>query len=164
MRTTLRKKNMGQGNFKKLFEFHNFSEIFYSGINRIRNTSLGVFIQCQYTRTILRNKSIGQNLFKKHSKFQHFDEIFYCGMTRFRNTSLGVFIQYQHTRAILRNENMGQSLFKKYSKFHKFNEILYCRMTSLGTSKHRNYFKKDKYWTESFQETFKIPKISIKQF
>ena len=89
---SLRKENMGQRNFKKPFKFHNFSEIFYCGMTRLRNTSLGVFLQCQYTRTILRNKNMGQSLFKKHSKFQNFDEIFYCGMTGLRSTSLGVFI------------------------------------------------------------------------
>ena len=67
---------MGQRNFKKPFEFHNFGEIFYCGMIRLRNTSLSDFIQCQYTRTILRNKNMGQSLFKKHSKFQNFDEIF----------------------------------------------------------------------------------------
>ena len=67
---------MGQRNFKKPIEFHNFSEIFYCGMNRLRNTNLGVFIQCQYTRTILRNKNMGQSLFKKHSKFQNFDDMF----------------------------------------------------------------------------------------
>ena len=66
---------MGQWHFKKHFKFHNFSEIFYCGKTRLRNTNLDVFIQYQYTRTILRNKNIGQSLFKKHLKFQKFDEI-----------------------------------------------------------------------------------------
>ena len=38
---------MGQRNFKKRFEFHNFSEILYCGMARLRNMNLGVFIQCQ---------------------------------------------------------------------------------------------------------------------
>ena len=54
---------MGQRNFKKPFEFHSFSQIFYCNMNRLRNTNLGVFIQCQYTRTILRNKNMGQSLY-----------------------------------------------------------------------------------------------------
>ena len=83
---------MGQRNFKKPFEFNSFSEIFCCGMTRLRNTSLGVFIQCQYTRTILRNKNMGQSLYKKHSTFQNFNEIFYCGMTRLRNTNLDVSI------------------------------------------------------------------------
>ena len=94
---------MGQRNFKKPFEFHNFIEIFYRGMTRLRTTSLSVFIQCQYTRTILRNKNMGQSLFNKYSEFQNFDEIFYYGMSRLRNTNLDVF-----------NENMGQSLLTKY--------------------------------------------------
>ena len=69
MRTTLRKENMGQRNFKKPFEFNSFIEIFYCGMIRLRNTSLGVSKQSQYTRTILRNKNMEQSLFKKHSKF-----------------------------------------------------------------------------------------------
>ena len=61
---------MGQRNFKKPFEFHNFSEIFYCGMSRLRNTNLDVFIQCQHTRTILRNRNMGQNLFKRYSKIR----------------------------------------------------------------------------------------------
>ena len=98
----LRSVFVGHIHFKKLMKFRKFIEIFHCCMTRLRNTNLGVFIQCQYTRTILRNKNMGQSLFKKHSKFQNFDEIFYCGMTRLRNTSLGVFIQCQHTRTILR--------------------------------------------------------------
>ena len=67
-------KNMGQCTFKKPFEFHNFSEIFYCGMTRLRNMKLSVFILCQYTRTILRNKNMGQSLIKEHSKFQNFDD------------------------------------------------------------------------------------------
>ena len=81
---------MGQHNFKKPFDLINSSEIFYCGRTRLRNTSLGTFMQCQYTRTILRNKNMGQSLFKKHSRFQNFDEIFYCGITRLRNTKFDV--------------------------------------------------------------------------
>ena len=33
---------MGQLNFKKPFELHNFSEIVYCGMTRFRNTNLGV--------------------------------------------------------------------------------------------------------------------------
>ena len=33
---------MGQLNFKKTFEFRSFSEIFYCGRTRLRNTNLGV--------------------------------------------------------------------------------------------------------------------------
>ena len=63
---------MGQFNFKKPFEFYNSSELFYCGINRLRNTKLGVFRQCQYTRTILRSKNMEQSPFKKQSKFRKF--------------------------------------------------------------------------------------------
>ena len=73
---------MKQRNFKKPFEFQNFSEIFYCGMTRLKNTNFVVFARCQYTRTILRNKNMEQSLFKKHSKFQNCDEIFYCGMTQ----------------------------------------------------------------------------------
>ena len=66
---------MGQLNFKKPFEFRSFSEMFYCRMTRLRNTNLGDFIQCQYTRTILRNKDMRQSLFKKYSKFQNFNEI-----------------------------------------------------------------------------------------
>ena len=61
---------MGQLNFQKPFEFHNFSEIFCCGMTTLQNTNLNVFIQCQYTRTILRNKNMEQSLFKKHSNFK----------------------------------------------------------------------------------------------
>ena len=53
---------MGQRNFKKHFKFHNFSEIFYFDMTRLRNTTFRVFMQCQYTGTILGNKNMGQNL------------------------------------------------------------------------------------------------------
>ena len=119
-----------------------------------------------------KKQKYGQSLFAKHSEFQNIDEIFYCGMGRRKNTNLGVFMQYQHTWTILRNKNMGQSLFKKYSKFQKFDEILYCWMTRFRNVKSgvfrkyqkTNYFKKEKYGTESFWETFKISKILIKWF
>ena len=99
---------MGQRNFNKTSEFHNLSEMFHCGMNRLRNMNFSVFIQCKYTRIILRNKNVGQSLFKKHSKFQTFDEMFYCGMTRLRNTNLDVFIQCQYTRTI------GQDKFRKF--------------------------------------------------
>ena len=73
---------MGQRNFKKHFKFHNFSEIFYCGMTRLRNTNLGVSIQCQYTRTISRKKNMGQSLFKKHSKFLIFNKVFCCDMVK----------------------------------------------------------------------------------
>ena len=88
-------ENMGQLNFKKPFEFHSFSEMFYCGMTRLRNTDLGVFIQCQETRTILRKKNMEQSLFKKHSKFQNFDEIIYCGKARLSKMNLDVFTQCQ---------------------------------------------------------------------
>ena len=99
---------MGQRNFKKHFKFHNFSEIFYYGMTRFRNTNLSVFMQCQYTRTILRNKNMGQRLFKKHLKFQNFDEIIYCGMTRLINMILNVFIQCQCRRTIFRTKTLDR--------------------------------------------------------
>ena len=88
---------MGQCNFKKRFKFHNFIETFHSGMTRLRDTNLSVFIQCPYIRNILRNKIMRQSLFKKHSKFQNFDETFYCGMTRLTYTNLDAFIQCQFT-------------------------------------------------------------------
>ena len=50
---------MGQSLFKKHPKFQNFEEIFYCGMARLKNTKLGVFIQCQYTRTILRKIKYG---------------------------------------------------------------------------------------------------------
>ena len=73
---------MGQSLFKKHSKFQNFDEVFYCGMTRLRNTSLNVFIQCQYTRTISRKKNMGQSLFKKHSKFLIFNKVFYCDMAK----------------------------------------------------------------------------------
>ena len=115
IRITLRKENMEQSNFKKPFEFQNFSEIFYCSMNRLRNTNLSVFMQCLYRKTILRNKNMGKSLLKKHSKFRTFDEIFYCGMIRLKNTDLDVFIPCQYTRTILRKRNMGQSNIQNFN-------------------------------------------------
>ena len=92
----LRRIFVGHIGFKKLMKFRRFIEILHCCMTSLRNTNLGVFIQCQYIRTILRNKNIGHSLFKKHPKFQYFDEIFYCGMTKLRNTSLCIFVQCQH--------------------------------------------------------------------
>ena len=91
---------MGQPNFKKPFEFHSFSEIFYCGLTRLRNTNFAVFIQCQYTRTILRKENMGQSLFKKYSEFEILDEMLYCGVTRSMNVKLDVFRQYKNTKTI----------------------------------------------------------------
>ena len=91
---------MAQHNFRKPFDFHNFSEIFYCGMIRLRNMNLSVIMQCQYVRNILRNKNMVQSLFRKHPKFQNFDEIFYRVMTRLRKTNLDVFVQRQYTRTI----------------------------------------------------------------
>ena len=155
---------MGHIHFKKLIKFRKFIEIFHCCMTRLRNTNLGVFIQCQYTKTILRSKNMGQSMFTKHSKFQNFDRIFYCGMIRLRNTRLGVSIQCQYTRTILRNKNMGQTLFKKHSKLQKFrwNILLWhaqiqehefgCFYTM---SIHKNHSRKQKYGTESVWETLK---------
>ena len=45
---------MGQRNFEKPFEFHNFNEIFYCGMTRLRNTIFNSWTQehelgCFYT-------------------------------------------------------------------------------------------------------------------
>ena len=123
----LKKGKYETTNFKKHFKFHNFQEICYCGMTRLRNTKFRIFIQGQYKRIILRNKNMGQSLFKKHLKFQNFDGIFHSGMTRLRNKSLNVFVQCQYTKTILRNKKKkGQSLFKKHPKFRKFDEILNC--------------------------------------
>ena len=98
---------MGQHDFEKAFKFHNFSEIFYCFMTRLRNTNLGVFMQFQYTRTILINKNMGQKLVTKHSKFQTFNEIFYCGMTRLRNTNLDVFYKILIHRNYFKKEKYG---------------------------------------------------------
>ena len=70
IKTTLRKENIRQRNFKKPFEFNSFSEICYCDVTRLSSTGLGIFMQCQYIRIILRNKNMGQSLFKKHSKLR----------------------------------------------------------------------------------------------
>ena len=124
IRTTLRKENTRQHNFKKHFKFCNFNEIFFVWHEQTQKHEF----ECFYTMSTHKNHFKKQSLFKKHSKFQNFDETFYCAMNRLRNTNLDVFIQYQYTRTIVRNENVEQSLFKKHSKFQKFDEIN-CRMT-----------------------------------
>ena len=116
----LRSVFVGHIHFKKVMKFRKLIKIFHFSMARLRNTSLGVFIQCHSTRTILRKKNMGQNLFKKHLKFQNVDEILYCWRTRFRNVKLDVFRQYQNTRTILKGKSMGQNRFKETSKFQKF--------------------------------------------
>ena len=53
---------MGHIHFKKLMKFRKFTEIFYCCMTTLRNTNLGVFVQCQYTITILGNKNMGQSV------------------------------------------------------------------------------------------------------
>ena len=111
---------MGQRNFKKQFEFHNFNKIFYFGMTRLRNTSSSVLIPCQYTRAILTNKNMGQSLFKKHSKRQTFDEILYCYMTKLRNTISNYCGLCRYMKVIKPKKVVRQSLFKNHLKFQKF--------------------------------------------
>ena len=105
----------------------------------------------------LRSVFVRHSHFKKPTKFRKFIELFHCCMTRLRNTNMGVFMQCQYTRTILRNKNMGQSQFKKHSKFQNFHKYfnghdqtqehkVECFYTM---SIHKNYFKKQKYGTES---------------
>ena len=89
-------------------------------MTRLRNTNLGVFIQCRYTRTILKNKNMGQSLIKKHSKFLNFDEIFYCGMNRLRNTILNVCGLCRYVKAIKPKKVVSKSLFRNHLKFQNF--------------------------------------------
>ena len=91
---------MGQRSFEKHFIFPNFSEIFYYGTTRLRNTILSVFIQCQYTRTNLINKNMRQSLFKKHSKFLIFNKVFYCDMAK-RGTNNRKFSENIFTQKLL---------------------------------------------------------------
>ena len=50
-KTTLRKENMGQRNLMKHFKFRDFSEIFYCGMTRLKNTNF----ECFYTMSINKN-------------------------------------------------------------------------------------------------------------
>ena len=108
---------MGQNLFKKHSKFQNLDQIFYCDMTRLRNTNLGVLIQCRYTRTILRNKNMRHSLIKKHSKFLNFDEIFYCGMTRLRNTILNVCGLCRFVKAIKPKKVVRQSLFRNHLNF-----------------------------------------------
>ena len=128
MTETRRLKNAVEKNVKKHFKFNNFSQTFYCGMIRLRNTNLSVFIQWQYTRTILRKKNMG-HLFNKHSKFQNFDETFYCGMNKVRNTNLYVFIQCQYTRSILRKRIWDRICLRK---FLILNKLFYYGKAKLG--------------------------------
>ena len=110
----LRSIFVGHIHFKKITKFQNFIEIFYCGMTRLRNTNLGVFIQCQYTRTILRNKNMGQSLFKKHSKYQNFDEIFCCDMTMTMSVYKNCFKREKYGTVCLRNIQNIKILMKYF--------------------------------------------------
>ena len=116
---------MGQLNFKKPFEFHSFSDIFYCGMNKVRKTILDVFMQSPYTRIIFL-KNMGQSLFNKYSKFQNFDEI-YCRMIRFRNVKLSVFWQYQNTKSILRRKIWDKMVLKDFQYSKSFHQVILLR-------------------------------------
>ena len=59
MRTTLRKGNVGQHNFKKPFEFNSFSEIFYGGITRLRNKNSDVFYSISAHKNHFKKREYG---------------------------------------------------------------------------------------------------------
>ena len=61
MRTTLKKGNMGQHNFKKPFEFNSFSEIFYGGITRLKNKNSDVFYSILAHKNHLKKRECGTN-------------------------------------------------------------------------------------------------------
>ena len=46
---------MGQLNFKKPFEFHSFSEIFYCGMTRLSNTNLPAIMSVHKNHIIKQN-------------------------------------------------------------------------------------------------------------
>ena len=64
MRTTLRKENIGQTNFKKLFKFHNFMEIFYCDIIRNQEHEFGCFSTIAIYQNYFRKEKYGQVHFK----------------------------------------------------------------------------------------------------
>ena len=101
----------------KPFEFHNFSEVFYCGMTRLRNMNVDVFIQCQYTKTISRKKDMGQSLVKTHSKFQ--DEIFYCDMTRLKNTIFIYCGLYRYVK-VVKQKKVFRLSFQESFKISKF--------------------------------------------
>ena len=102
---------MAQHNFRKPFDFHNFSEIFYCGMTRLRNMNLSVIIQCHYVRNILRNKNMGQSLFRKHLKFQNFDEIFY----QTQKDEFGCFCTTSVHKNFLKKQKYGtESVYKTF--------------------------------------------------
>ena len=125
-------ENMGQSLFNKHSKFQKFDEIFYSGMTRLRNTNLDVFMQCQYTRTILRKKNVGQSLIKKHSKFLDFDEIFYCGMTRQRNSILNYCVDMLK---LLNQRKLLDKVFLRIIwsfKISIFTKVFYCNIAKRG--------------------------------
>ena len=113
---------MGKGTFKEHFKFHNFKEIFYCDMTRLRNTNLNTFIQCQYTTTILRSKNMGQSLFKKHSKFLIFSKSSTDMARRGTNNrwfSENIFEQ----KTTLGKKTMRPNNFRKCSRCHRFSEL-----------------------------------------
>ena len=54
----LRSVFVGHIHFKKLTKFRKFIETFHCCMTRLRNTNLGVFIQCQYRRTTLSSSCV----------------------------------------------------------------------------------------------------------
>ena len=58
IRTTLRKENTGQLNFKNSFEFHSFSKMFNSGMTRPRNTNMDCFRNIQNFKILVKNLTV----------------------------------------------------------------------------------------------------------
>ena len=63
---------MGQRNFKKPFEFHSFSEIFYCAMIRLRNTILNYCGLSQYVKAVKLKKIVGKSLLKENDILKSF--------------------------------------------------------------------------------------------
>ena len=95
--------------FKKHSKFQNFDEIFYSGMTRLRNTNLDVFIQFQYTISISRKKNMRQSMLKKHSNFLIFHKVFIPNVVQI----IGYFQKIYVHKNYCKKENYETRYFKK---------------------------------------------------
>ena len=108
-------------NFKKPFEFHSFSEIFYFGTTR---TWIWFFLYNANTHKLFQETKIWHRVC-----LSNIYEILDCGMARLWDMNLDALIQSQYTELIFKKENYGTVSVKEIFEISKCwcNILFHCQ-------------------------------------
>ena len=97
-RATLRKENRRQSNFKKLFKFHNLSEVFYFGMIRNREHESGcsstIYTHKNYTLFYICNTFIKNTRLKTYSTHRDLIEWHYYNSWILFSTTTSYLIRF----------------------------------------------------------------------